>query len=460
MLFNKKEVIKHSSAVQISNKVSLLQRKVWNLLLANAFSELGDQKSFSVHLSNLYKALGFNSNNDRHLKDSLEALVGCTLEWNVLEKDKSNEWGVSSLLSEAIIKDAVLTYEYSSNLQKKLHNPNMYAKISLSIQNTFSSKHSLALYELFVDFFDIKRQRGETPYIELQDFRLLLGLADNEYALFKDLNKSIVKKAITEINKKTDLYIEVDYQSQGRRVTAIKFIILKNRENKNLLNLLIQDTKTQSPVNKNSKVFQLLQNHGFTDEEIKISINSYSEAHLLKSIQIAKDDYQNGKVKKSLKLYTKAVIEKLSYSPLELEHEAKKSKEQEEKRLADKEKKVIENFKEEYSKYRRKKLLDILETLSISEKEKIENEFEVFLEREHLHIFSRHFKDKKSIYESSIVRTYFFGFCSEKLLEGTDDFIGFVKKEKDVSVSEIEDNKYRFDSLEELKNATLQLKLF
>jgi len=429
MLFNKKEVIKHSSAVQISNKISLLQRKVWNLLLANAFSELGDKKSFSVRLSSLYQVLGFKSNNDRHLKDSLEALVGCTLGWNVLGKDKSNEWSVSSLLSGAIIKNGVLTYEYSSHLQEKLHNPSMYAKISLSIQNIFKSKHSLALYELFVDFFDIKRQRGETPYIELNDFRLLLGLAENEYPLFKDLNKSIIKKAISEINQKTDLFIEVDYQMQGRRVTAIKFIIYKNKENSNLFNLLIQDTKTQPQKNKDTKVYRLLINHGFTDEEIKISINSYSEAHLLKSIQIAKDDFQNGKVKKSLKLYTKAVIEKLSYSPLELENEAKKKKVQEEKKLADKAKKVIENFKDEYSKYKRKKILDILEKMPTADKKKLENDFEIYLEKEQTHIFSRHYKGKKSIYESSVVKTYFYSFCSKKFIDEVD-FVNYVKREK------------------------------
>jgi hypothetical protein len=37
-------------------------------------------------------------------------------------------------------------------LKEKLYNPEMYARIKLSIQNKFTSKHTLALYELFIDY--------------------------------------------------------------------------------------------------------------------------------------------------------------------------------------------------------------------------------------------------------------------------------------------------------------------
>jgi hypothetical protein len=37
---DKTEVIKHSAAIQIQNSISLLQRRAWNILLANAYEEL------------------------------------------------------------------------------------------------------------------------------------------------------------------------------------------------------------------------------------------------------------------------------------------------------------------------------------------------------------------------------------------------------------------------------------
>jgi hypothetical protein len=40
----KKEVIKHSAAIQISSHITLLQRRMWNVLLANAYDELSTEE--------------------------------------------------------------------------------------------------------------------------------------------------------------------------------------------------------------------------------------------------------------------------------------------------------------------------------------------------------------------------------------------------------------------------------
>ena len=49
------EVIKASPAIQIQSRISLLQRRAWNVLLANAYNELpdgGERKSIvSVSLN-------------------------------------------------------------------------------------------------------------------------------------------------------------------------------------------------------------------------------------------------------------------------------------------------------------------------------------------------------------------------------------------------------------------------
>ena len=47
------EVIKASPAIQIQSKISLLQRRAWNVLLANAYNELPDKDIHSVSLVEL-----------------------------------------------------------------------------------------------------------------------------------------------------------------------------------------------------------------------------------------------------------------------------------------------------------------------------------------------------------------------------------------------------------------------
>ena len=67
MLKEKKEVIKHSSAIQIENTISLLQRKTWNVLFANAYDELPTHEEHTVNIQELTEVLEFKSKNDRYL---------------------------------------------------------------------------------------------------------------------------------------------------------------------------------------------------------------------------------------------------------------------------------------------------------------------------------------------------------------------------------------------------------
>ena len=102
-----REVIKHSAAIQIENKINLLQRRVWNVLLANAYDKLTMEDSYSIKVSELMDTLEYQSKNERHLKESLKALVKCDLEWNILDKDKTISWGVTTLIPEARIENGV-----------------------------------------------------------------------------------------------------------------------------------------------------------------------------------------------------------------------------------------------------------------------------------------------------------------------------------------------------------------
>ena len=224
------EVIKASPAIQIESKITHLQRRAWNVLLANAYNELPNRDIHRVSVAELAKKLGFNSRDYDHLKETLEALVDCTVKWNILGKDKNEEWGVASLLAEARIKDGVCTYAYPPYLRTKLYNPRIYTKINLSLQNQFTSRYALVLWEVCFDYFDLSRNEGETPFIPIEIFRELMGLEKGEYSLFKVLNRDVIKPAIEEINMLTNFFIEVERKRIGRRIGELKFKISRLKE--------------------------------------------------------------------------------------------------------------------------------------------------------------------------------------------------------------------------------------
>ena len=214
-LTRRDEFIKASPAIQVQSKMTLLQRRAWNVLLANAYDDLPNTDIYRVSVAELGAKLGFNSKNENYLKEILEALVDCKVRWNVLDKDKEEEWGIAVLLASADIKNGVCTYGFAPHLRLKLHNPRIYAKLNLRLQNRFKSQYALILWEVCFDYFDTDRDQGETPFIPLETFRELLGIESDEYSAFSIFNRAVIKPALKEINDLTSYHVEVE-QEQDR----------------------------------------------------------------------------------------------------------------------------------------------------------------------------------------------------------------------------------------------------
>ena len=224
------EFVKASPAIQIQSKISLLQRRAWNVLLANAYNELPNQEIHRVSMIELAAKLGFDSKNEDYLKEVLRELRACEVEWNLLKKDSKGKWGVAGLLASVEIEDGVCTYAFSPHLRLKLYNPRVYAKLNLRLQNRFKRQYALVLWELCFDYFDTERDQGETPFISLDSLRALLGIESGEYPAFSILNRAVIKPAVKEINKETDYLVEVEQKRVGRRIAELKFRITRVEE--------------------------------------------------------------------------------------------------------------------------------------------------------------------------------------------------------------------------------------
>ena len=221
------EVIKASPAIQIQGRITHLQRRAWNVLLANAYHELPDQEIHSISVRTLAAKLGFESHNHEYLQEALRALVDCTVEWNILNKNAKEEWGVAVLLADVRIVEGICRYSFAPQLRMKLYNPIMYTKLNLRLQNRFKGQYALILWEVCFDYFDTDRGQGETPFIPLERFRELIGVESSEYPLFGELNRNVIKPAIQEINDLTDYFVEVEQKRIGRKIAELKFRIFK-----------------------------------------------------------------------------------------------------------------------------------------------------------------------------------------------------------------------------------------
>lgn len=219
------DVKKHVAAIHVSGKLTLLQRKLSNVLLLNAYDTLTSRPSHQIDARTLCMMIGYNSNDMDTLKQSLRGLAETVAEWDMLDEKGQQEWGVSSLLSFAKLKGGVCEYAYSHALAEKLHDPKVFALINLNIQRRFTSGHALALYENCYRFI----RTGSTGWWPLDLFRRLMGVEESKYyESYKHLNAKIIKPAVKEVNKTSNILITPEVRKQGRAVTDIRFLIKEN----------------------------------------------------------------------------------------------------------------------------------------------------------------------------------------------------------------------------------------
>ncbi len=268
------EVKKHVAAIHVSGKLSLLQRKLSNVLLLNAYDTITSRSSHQIDARTLCQMIGYNSNDMDTLKQSLRGLAETIAEWDMLDEKGQQEWGVSSLLSYAKLKGGVCEYAYSPALADKLHDPKVFALINLNIQRRFTSGHALALYENCYRFV----RTGSTGWWPLDLFRRLMGVDESKYyESYKHLNAKIIKPAVAEVNKTSNITITPEVRKQGRAVTDIRFRITENPQ------LSILDLDDGAGV-RHGPVYARLRALGVSDRLARQWINTHGEGKIAEKL--------------------------------------------------------------------------------------------------------------------------------------------------------------------------------
>lgn len=215
---------KNVAAIHICN-VPLIQRKLHNVLMYLAVRskpETNQPPEYCVSMPVLIGLLGYKSKDIAYLKSNLINLSRNNVEWNLFnDNHKEIEWGTASLLASARIRGGHCYFSFPLPLERMLRNPELYAKIDLQIQRRFSSRYALALYENVIRFVNL----GCTRWIKVTLLKRILGIEEEETSLeFKYLNR-LLKKAIDSVNDESDLFIEVEYRREARRITAVRFLV-------------------------------------------------------------------------------------------------------------------------------------------------------------------------------------------------------------------------------------------
>jgi hypothetical protein len=300
----RESVKKNVAAIHVSGKLSLLQRKLSNVLLLNAYDGLLSNRSHAVDARTLCVMIGYNSNDMDTLKEALRALVETTAEWDMLNDDGRHEWGVSALLASARLRGGVCEYAYSPALAEKLHDPKIFALINLSVQRNFNSGHALALYENCYRFV----RTGSTGWWDLQLFRRLMGVDESEYYhVFKHLNAKVIKPAVAEVNAVSNIRLTAETERRGRGVSRIRFLIREVEP--------APDTVAAAPESGEDgssgagrDLAVRLKGLGVSDRLARVWLAEHGEAYVAEKLDYVAERSRDGKVRGSAVGYLSAAI--------------------------------------------------------------------------------------------------------------------------------------------------------
>ncbi|MGF6547112.1 replication initiation protein [Paraburkholderia youngii] len=218
------ELKKHVATVHVSGELSLLERKIVNVLLLNAFDDLLTKKRHTLPVGIFCTMLGFDSKNHDALKRALLKVMSTPISFDLLHDGGKTDWEASPLIAYASIKNGLCSYEYSDWLAGKLANPDIYTLININVQRQFSGGYALALYENCLRF----KRTGSTGWIPVETWRRLLGADASMYDEFKHFSAEVIKKAVKEINQVSNIVVSPEYKREARRVVQIRFLVEDN----------------------------------------------------------------------------------------------------------------------------------------------------------------------------------------------------------------------------------------
>lgn len=217
-------VRKNVGFIHTSGDLSLIAHRLSNVLLYFAYRNLTAVPAVRTHtikVSTLTEYLNFESKNTAVLKEALKSLITTCIEFNLLDKSGKEKWKAMTILSFAEISDGVCTYRYDEEMEAKIRDAQVYAYLSLEIQNQFTSTYALRLYENCNRF----KGSGSTGEWSIPLARRILGAKSSSLDEFKRLKQRVIDPSVNEINKVSDINVSVKFNREARTVVGMTMLV-------------------------------------------------------------------------------------------------------------------------------------------------------------------------------------------------------------------------------------------
>lgn len=98
--------------------------------------------------------------------------------------------------------------------------------------SNLTSGYAIRLYEIICSW----REVGKTPKYKIDDIRSKLGVEPEQYNTMSNFKARVLRTAIKQVNKHTDLFVQYKQYKTGTKITAISFTFKSKQSDKQTAN--------------------------------------------------------------------------------------------------------------------------------------------------------------------------------------------------------------------------------
>jgi len=281
MTSTNKLVVKDNALIDASFNLSLIEQRMMLLAIVEAreSNNLSPDTPIEVSVNDYIHQFKVDSNNAYTLlKDASKTLK--RREFSYLDRYKGIEaLSTANWVNKVTYVDKsglivlYLSHEVISLISKLSE---QFTKYYIEQVSDFKSKYSIRLYELIIKWLSVTK----TEKYSINDLRSKLGLGVEEYSTMSNFKSNVLDKAISEINKHTDITVDYQQFKKGRVITDIQFSIKSKARPSKQKNTIkksfyqMNDAQINLFGNQLSRLHELshLANQGESYEELAIKI--------------------------------------------------------------------------------------------------------------------------------------------------------------------------------------------
>lgn len=299
----------------IEGRLSLLSRKLYNIFISKAqehgrpgfnapINEESAEAYFWMPMIDIVKDADYNSNDYEALKEHALELQNIRVVG-----ETAKMWTSERLLSGVKIYNTKglkskggtvwLGFSFPPEVMQAILKPNTYTKLSLYYQTQLRSASGLGLYEV------ARRYASSPSHLTRRDpwekwYYVISGTSiDSQLPEYKYFKRDHLRVAMNEINRATDIDVELIEFKEGRRVKDIQFKVYLKQQ-------AALEMPTQPIIN--SAVIERIVQLGISKSEATTIYASYDEATVVSNLDMVESRIKRGPSVDSPAAYFKVSI--------------------------------------------------------------------------------------------------------------------------------------------------------